>query len=361
MSVDTTAPSAGTGLARFLAACRGEQPDATPVWFMRQAGRCLAEYRALKERYNIIDMVKNPQIAAEVALMPIRAFDVDAAVLFADIMVPLERMGIDLEIRQGGPVIHNPVRSAADVARLRVIEPEEDVPYVLDAVRLVRRELAEQKAVVGFSGSPFTLACYMIEGQPSRDYGLAKSFMYREPQAWHALMAKLSEVVARYLEAQLAAGVDAVQLFDSWVGALGPGDYARYVQPHVRSIFARVATTGAPAIHFGTGAAALLELMAAAGGDVISVDWRVDLDDAWARVGFERGIQGNLDPTRLLAGWPAVEEGAHDVLRRAGGRPGHIFNLGHGVLPETDPELLARLAAFVHENTARGTATREGV
>lgn len=350
------APAPGTGLARFLAAAHHEQPDATPVWFMRQAGRCLADYRTLRERHGILEIAKTPELAAEVTVMPVDAFGVDAAVLFADIMLPLEGMGVDLDIQLGGPVIHNPVRSPADVERLRVIEPREDVPYVLDAIRLVRSALEGQQAVIGFSGSPFTLACYMIEGKPSRDYGLAKSFMYREPAAWHMLMSKLSETVSRYLEAQIEAGVHVVQVFDSWVGALNPADYVTYVQPHVHSIFERVRATGTPSIHFGTGAASLLELMADAGGDLMSIDHRVMLDDAWARVGFERGVQGNVDGTRVLAGWDATEEGTRDVLARVNNRPGHIFNLGHGVMPESDPALLARLVDFVHEQTRRSSA-----
>ena len=341
-----------TGEGRFLAALRHEQPDATPVWFMRQAGRALADYRALRERYPILTLAKTPDLCAEVTLMPVRTFGVDAAVLFADIMLPLEPMGVDLEIEPSiGPIIHNPVRSASDVDRLRLIEPAEEVAFVMEAIRIVRREIAGQQALIGFSGSPFTLACYLIEGRPSRDYAIAKAFMYREPVAWHALMEKLSEVVIRYLNAQVAAGAQVVQLFDSWVGALSPTDYVTYVQPHVTRIFAGV--RGAPTIHFGTGTAALLELMADAGGDVIGVDARQSLDVAWGRIGFDRGIQGNLDATRLLAGWDAAREGALDVLRRAANRPGHIFNLGHGVLPDTDPDLLARLVELVHAESAR--------
>ncbi|MEX2135532.1 MAG: uroporphyrinogen decarboxylase [Chloroflexota bacterium] len=341
-----------TGEARFLAALRHEQPDATPVWFMRQAGRALADYRRLRERYPILTLAKTPELCAEVTLMPVRTFGVDAAVLFADIMLPLEPMGVSLEIQPDlGPIIHNPVRSAADVDRLRLIEPAEEVGFVMEAIRLVRGELAGKQAVIGFSGSPFTLACYLIEGRPSRDYAIAKAFMYREPGAWHALMEKLAEVVIRYLNAQVAAGAQVVQLFDSWVGALSPADYVIYVQPHVARIFAAV--RGAPTIHFGTGTAALLELMAEAGGDVIGVDARQSLDVAWGRIGLERGIQGNLDATRLLAGWDATRDGALDVLRRAANRPGHIFNLGHGVLPDTDPALLTRLVEFVHTESAR--------
>jgi len=340
-----------TGEARMLAALRHQAADATPVWFMRQAGRALADYRALRERYAILTLAKTPELCAQVTLMPVRAFGVDAAVLFADIMLPLEPMGVSLEIQPDvGPIIHDPIRSAADVDRLRLIEPEHEVGFVMEAIRLVRSELDGKQAVIGFSGSPFTLACYLIEGRPSRDYAIAKAFMYREPDAWHDLMAKLSEVVIRYLNAQIAAGAQVVQLFDSWVGCLGPSDYRAYVQPHVRRIFQAV--RDAPTIHFGTGTAALLELMAEAGGDVIGVDSRQSLDVAWQRIGFDRGIQGNLDAARLLAGWEPARDGARDVLARAARRPGHIFNLGHGVLPDTNPDLLARLVELVHAETS---------
>jgi uroporphyrinogen decarboxylase len=351
--LDTAAISISwTGEARFRAALAHEQPDRTPVWFMRQAGRCLAGYRALRERHDILTLAKTPELCAEVTLMPVAAFGVDAAILFADIMLPLEPMGVSLEIQpEIGPIIHAPIRSRADVDRLRPIEPDDDLGFVMAAIRLVRRELDGRQAVIGFSGAPFTLACYLIEGRPSRDYATAKAFMYREPDAWHALMEKLSTMVARYLDAQIAAGVHVVQLFDSWVGALSPSDYVAYVQPHVARIFDQV--HGAPTIHFGTGTAALLEPMAAAGGDVIGVDHRQPLDAAWGRIGGERGVQGNLDATRLLAGWETTAEGAQDVLRRAANRPGHIFNLGHGVLPDTDPGLLRRLVELVHAESAR--------
>ena len=341
-----------TGAERMLAAARLQPVDATPVWFMRQAGRCLADYRSLRQRYDILTLAKTPELCTQVTLMPIAAFGVDAAVMFADIMLPLEPMGVDLEIQPDvGPIIHNPVRSRADVERLRLFDPTDETAFVMDAIRLVRRELDGRQAVIGFSGAPFTLACYLIEGRPSREYAIAKAFMYRQPEAWHELMARLSEVVVRYLNAQIEAGAQVVQLFDSWVGGLGPADYAEYVQPHVRHIFERV--TGAPTIHFGTQTAALLELMADAGGDVISIDARQSLDVAWQRVGPKRGVQGNLDATRVLAGWDATEEGARDVLRRAGGRAGHIFNLGHGVLPESDPALLRQLVDFVRAESAR--------
>lgn len=344
-----------TGVERFLAACHHEQPDATPIWFMRQAGRCLAQYRELRKRYDILTMAKTPELCTQVTLMPVEQFGVDGAVLYADIMLPLEGMGISLEIQPDlGPIIHNPIRTMQDVAALRMIDPEESTSFVMEAIRMVRRELAGKKAVIGFSGAPFTLACYMIEGRPSRDYGLAKSLMYGQPQVWHALMNKLTTVISRYLVAQIRAGADVVQLFDSWVGALSPSTYKQFVQPYSQRIFAAVQQSGTPSIHFGTGTANLLELMAEAGGDIISVDWRVELDEAWTRIGYERGIQGNLDPTLLLTSWDTIEAGMHDVLRRANNRPGHIFNLGHGVLAPTDPDMLIRLVESVHEVSARG-------
>ncbi len=343
-----------TGLTRFLDACHLRQPDVTPIWFMRQAGRCLADYRDLRKKYDILTMAKTPELCTQVTLMPVQKLGVDAAVLYADIMLPLEPMGISLEIEPDlGPIIHNPVRTMKDVDALRVINAEESVSFVMEAVRMVRRELEGKQAVIGFSGAPFTLACYMIEGRPSRDYSIAKSLMYGQPEVWHALMTKLADVVSDYLLAQIRAGADVVQLFDSWVGALSPSVYRRFVLPYTQRIFRAVKQTGTPAIHFGTGAAALLPLMAEAGGDVISVDWRVDLDEAWAQIGYDRGVQGNLDPTLLLTSWPVIKAGMHDVLRRAGNRPGHIFNLGHGVLAPTDPDLLCRLVDAVHEATRR--------
>jgi uroporphyrinogen decarboxylase len=342
---------------RFLRACRREPVDATPVWFMRQAGRSFVAYRALRERYGILELAKTPELCAEVTLMPVRELGVDAAVLFADIMLPLEPMGVGLRIEpEVGPIINRPIRSAADVAALRPFDPAE-VSFTLDAIRLVRRELDGKAGVIGFSGAPFTLACYLIEGRSSRDYAVAKAFMYREPEAWHDLMERLSTMVVAYLRAQVDAGAEVVHLFDSWVGGLGPADYAAFVQPHVRRILA--ALDGVPTIHFGTGTAALLELMADAGGDVIGIDHRVSLADAWRRVGYDRGIQGNLDAARVLAGWDATEAGARAVLAAADGRPGHIFNLGHGVLPESDTALLRRLVDFVHEQTTRTETSAE--
>lgn len=343
-----------TGVARFLDACHRRQPDATPIWFMRQAGRCLADYRELRKKYDILEMAKTPDLCAQVTLMPVNKLGVDAAVLYADIMLPLEGMGVSLEIQpEVGPIIHNPIRTLKDVEALRLIDADVDTSYVMDAIRLVRRELEGKQAVIGFSGSPFTLACYMIEGRPSRDYGMAKSFMYSQPEVWDLLMNKLTDVIINYLQAQIRAGVDVVQLFDSWVGAVSPSTYKRFIFPHSQRIFQAIKQTGTPAIHFGTGTAALLELMTEAGGDVVSVDWRVDLDTAWERIGYDHGIQGNLDPTLLLTPWPVVEAGMQDVLKRAAGRPGHIFNLGHGVLAPTDPDLLRRLVDAVHETTSK--------
>jgi uroporphyrinogen decarboxylase len=340
---------------RFLRACRREPVDATPVWFMRQAGRSFAAYRKLRESHGILELAKTPELCAEVTLMPVRELGVDAAVLFADIMLPLEPMGVGLRIEpEVGPIIDRPIRSPADVAALRPFDPAE-VSFTLDAIRLVRRELEGRAGLIGFSGAPFTLGCYLIEGRPSRDFALAKAFMYREPSAWHDLMERLSTMVVAYLRAQVDAGAEVVQLFDSWVGGLGPADYREFVQPHVRLIFA--ALEDVPTIHFGTGTAALLELLAEAGGDVIGLDHRVSLADGWRRVGHDRGVQGNLDAARILAGWEATRDGATAVLDEAAGRPGHIFNLGHGVLPQTDTDVLRRLVDFVHEQIARTGAS----
>lgn len=336
---------------RLVHASRCEAVDATPVWFMRQAGRSFAAYRQLRERYGILELAKTPDLCAQVTLMPVHELGVDAAVLFADIMLPLEPMGINLRIEpEVGPIIERPIRSAADVEALRTFDPGE-VEFTMEAIRIVRAELGGTAAVIGFSGAPFTLACYLIEGRPSRDFAIAKAFMYREPAAWHDLMDRLASMIGVYLRAQVEAGADVVQVFDSWVGGLGPADYATFVQPHVRRIFDGLA--GIPSIHFGTGTAALLELMADAGGDVIGVDHRQSLSEAWRRVGYDRGVQGNLDAARLLAGWEATEAGARIVLAEAAGRAGHIFNLGHGVLPATDTGLLRRLVDLVHEETSR--------
>lgn len=342
-----------TGRARFIAACRHEQPDATPIWFMRQAGRNAQGYHELREKYDVLTLIKTPELCTQMTVMPVQSFGVDGAVLYVDIMLPMEGMGINFELRAEGPVIYNPLRTAHDIEALRVMDIEESVPYILSALRMVRQELAGQQALIGLTGGPFTLACYMIEGKPSRDYATAKALMYGQPALWDTLMRKVSTVIKDYLLAQIAAGADVVQIFESWAGTLSPSAYRRYVLPYTQPIFEAVKQTGIPAIHFGTGTAGLLEAMVEAGGDVISVDWRIDLDVAWQRIGFEHGIQGNLDPTLLLTSWPLVEASMQDILRRAANRPGHIFNLGHGIPMAAKPDLLRRLVDAVHEQTQR--------
>jgi uroporphyrinogen decarboxylase len=334
----------------LVRACRREPVERTPVWFMRQAGRSLPQYREIRKQHGLFEVCRRPELCAEVTLQPVEAHGVDAAVMFADIMLPVIGMGVDVDLVENvGPVIEHPVRTSGDVERLRVPEPEEAVPFVLEAVRVVRRELPEDKAVVGFCGGPFTVAGYLVEGKPSREFTAVKSLMYREPAVWHALMDRLTETFIAYLGAQARAGADVVQVFDSWVGALSRADYDEFAAPYSRRILAAVE---APTIHFGTGTAHLLEPMAAAGGDVIGLDWRVPLDEGWDAVGGERGVQGNLEPAVLLGPWERAEAAALDVLARAGGRPGHVFNLGHGVLPATDPVALRRVVELVHERTA---------
>ena len=326
-----------------MRAARREAVERTPVWFMRQAGRSLPEYRALRERHGFWEIAQTPELCAEVTLQPVRRHGVDAAVMFADIMTPVLALGVDVELVEGvGPVVAEPVRTAAAVERLRVPEDDAFGP-LLDAIRIVRGELAPERAVIGFCGGPFTVAGYLVEGKPSRDFAKVKMLMYREPAVWKALMERLSECFAGYVAAQERAGVDVVQLFDSWVGVLSPADYDEFVAPWSARVLAAV---DVPTIHFGTGTATLLPAMAAAGGDVIGLDWRVRLDAGWAAVG-EKAVQGNLDPAVLLGPWERVEAAVRDVLARAGDRPGHVFNLGHGVLPETDPGVLSRLVELV--------------
>jgi uroporphyrinogen decarboxylase len=342
-----------TGEARMLAAARLEPVDATPIWFMRQAGRCFAEYRQMRERYEILTIAKTPELSAEVTLLPVERLGVDGAVLFADIMLPLEGMGVEFAIEpEVGPIIQQPLRTAAAIEHLRIIDAEEATPYVFDAIRLIRRELAGRAAVVGFAGGPFTLACYLVDGRPSRDFPYTKALMLAHPEVWQRLMETLTEVVIRYLRAQVAAGVQVVQLFDSWAGVLGPTDYERSVLPHTARVFSEIRALGVPTIHFSTGTSSLLELIARAGSDLVSLDWRDRLDLAWARIGYDRGVQGNLDPSAMLAPWNVVEARAREILAQAAGRQGHIFNLGHGVLPETSPDDLARLVDFIHGETA---------
>ena len=335
-------------MSRFLDAANRLPVDRTPVWFMRQAGRSLPEYRKLRERWKLVDIVAQPELCAEVTLQPVRRFGVDAAVMFADIMLPLKGMGVDFELVEDvGPVIASPIRSAADVERLVVPPAEESVPHVLAAVRQVVAE--SPVPVICFSGAPFTLASYMIEGRPSREWKLTKQFMYSEPAAWEMLLAKLAEMAAGYLRAQVEAGASAIQLFDSWVGALAVEDYEERVAPHTRTIFERIADLGVPRVHFGVNTGGLLESIAATGPDIVSLDWHVQLDRGWERVGFDKGVQGNLDPMLMLAPPDLLRARTRDVLRRAGGRPGHIFNLGHGVMPDTPLEALQLVVETVHE------------
>ena len=316
---------------------------------MRQAGRSLPEYRAIREQHSFWDVAQTPDLCAEVTLQPVRRHRVDAAVMFADIMTPVLGMGLDVQLVEGvGPVIAAPVRTLADVERLRVPDPEEAFAPLLEAIGIVRGELSPEQAVVGFCGGPFTVAGYLVEGKPSREFALVKTMMYSEPDVWRALMQKLADCFGAYVAAQARAGANLVQLFDSWVGVLSPADYEEFVGEWSAQI---LAAAGVPTIHFGTGASTLLPAMTRAGGDVIGLDWRIALDDGWAVVGEERGVQGNLDPTVLLGPWERVEAAARDILDRAAGRPGHIFNLGHGVLPGTDPDHVTRLAELVQTST----------
>jgi uroporphyrinogen decarboxylase len=326
---------------------RREPAERTPVWFMRQAGRSLPEYRALREQHGFFEIAGTPELCAEVTLQPVRRHGVDAAILFADIMSPVLGMGVEVELVEGvGPVVEERIDSAAAVERMRVAEAEEWAVPILEAVRIVRGELEPERALVGFCGGPFTVAGYLVEGKPSRDFVRTKSLMYREPAVWHALMEKLTEQFARYVAAQAAAGADAIQLFDSWVGILTGGDYTEFVAPYSKRV---LEAAGVPTIHFGTGASsALLMEMAFTGGDALGVDWRIPLDAAWELAdGYGKAVQGNLDPAALLGPWEHVAGEAKIVLARARGRPGHVFNLGHGVLPQTDPDALTRLAELV--------------
>ena len=330
----------------LVRAARREPVERTPVWFMRQAGRSLPEYREVRRGRTLFDVVRDPELCAEVTLQPVRRHDVDAAVMFADIMLPVLGMGVDVELVENvGPVVQQPIASAADVERLHVGEPDASI---LEAIGIVRRELRDDQAVIGFCGGVFTVAGYLVEGKPSRDFTKVKTLMYQEPQVWHALCDKLTETFAAYVRAKADAGADVVQLFDSWVGALSVADYAEFVAPYSARILAAL---DVPTIHFGTGTTHLLRAMSDAGGDVIGLDWRVPLDEGWSLAGEDHGVQGNLDPTLLLGPWERIEAGTRDVLDRAGARPGHIFNLGHGVLPGTDPSVLSRLRELVHELT----------
>lgn len=312
----------------------------------------MSEYRALREKYSLLELCRTPDLATEVTLQPIRRIEVDAAILFSDLLLPLEPMGIRFDFVRGeGPAIENPIASKDDIDRLRTFEPREALAHVLDAIRLIKRELGARVPLIGFAGAPFTLASYAIEGGHSSNFARTKSLMYGQPAAWHALCDRFAVIVGDYLNAQIEAGVDAVQVFDSWVGALDAHDYREFILPHTRRIFDALVDRTVPTIHFGVGTGAILGELREAGGDVLGADWRTPLDDAWARIGFDRGVQGNLDPTLLLGPMTRVFERTDDVLARAGARPGHIFNLGHGILPSTPLEHVQELARYVHRHT----------
>jgi uroporphyrinogen decarboxylase len=334
---------------RFLRACRREPTDVTPVWFMRQAGRYMPEYQRLRAGRSFLELCRTPELAVQITLQPLR-LGVDAAILFADILLPLEPMGAPFEFTEAdGPVVHHPLREHADVERLRAFDPHDQLGYVLETVRLVRQELAGKVPLIGFAGAPFTIASYLVEGGRSTDYRRTKELMWSAPDTWALLMAKVTEVTRRYLRAQVEAGAQAVQLFDSWVGALGLDDYQRYVQPYVATVLRDLGETGVPVIHFGVGTAHLLEAQRDAGGTVIGLDWRVPLDVGWQRIGYDRAVQGNLDPLLLGAPREVAVERAREVLRRAAGRAGHVFNVGHGILPHTPVDTVQAVVDAVHE------------
>lgn len=357
-----TSPNDPQPQSRFLRACHRLPVDATPVWFMRQAGRYMPEYRAIREKHTLLEIVQRPELAAEVTLQPVRAFEVDAAILFADILLPVVPMGLKLEFVRGeGPAITAPVRTLEEARSLRVADAESDLGHVLEAVRLARRELEGRVPLIGFAGAPFTVASYMIEGGPSRDYRYTKTLMHSHPAVWASLMDKLADTLADYLVAQVGAGAQAVQLFDSWVGTLSPADYAAHVLPYSRRVLQAAAATGVPVIHFGTGTAALLEEMRAAGGTVIGLDWRVPLERGRQILGEGVALQGNLDPAALFSPLPVLRRQIAAVLRSAGKGPGHIFNLGHGILQDTPVEHVRAAAEMVHELSARSAREIESL
>ncbi len=335
---------------RFLKACRGEPVDIKPVWFMRQAGRYMKAYRDLKEKHTFLEMCHTPELATEVTLQPIKALEVDAAIIFADILLPLEPMGTGLEFTKGdGPVIPRPVRTAKDIENLRPVNSEEQLGFVGDAIRMVLSEMNGKVPLIGFAGAPFTLCSYMIEGGKSRDFKITKLMMYETPELWKQLMDKICIVLIDYLKMQVNAGAQALQIFDSWVGCLGPADYEEFILPYTRRVISALQETGVPVINFSTGTSTMLPLVKQAGGDVMSFDWRINLDDAWNQVGFDQPIQGNLDPVILFAPIPEIRKRVEDVLKRAGNRPGHIFNLGHGILQHTPVDHVKAVIDMVHE------------
>ena len=339
--------------SRFVRACRRQPVDATPVWFMRQAGRYMPEYRAVRKQHSLLEICKTPQLAAEVTITAAEKLGVDAAIIFADLLLPLETMGLGFHFASGeGPIIENPIRTVRQVSGL-CDDHAAELGYVCESIRLVAKHFSGALPVIGFCGAPFTLASYMIEGGGSRHYLETKKFMLSSSEAWELLMRKLTRVLAEYAVAQVRAGADAIQVFDSWVGCLAPDDYRERVLPHTKKLIGEIRSAGVPVIYFGTETTALLQDMCQIGAEVIGLDWRVRLDEAWAQVGHDRAVQGNLDPAVLFASWPVVREHAQRVLDYAAGRPGHIFNLGHGILPETPVGNVRALADFVHEYSAR--------
>jgi uroporphyrinogen decarboxylase len=335
---------------RFLRACRRQPVDATPVWFMRQAGRYMADYRALRQRYSLLEICANPELAVAVTLQPVDVIEVDAAILFSDLLVPFTPMGLKFDFVKGeGPSVENPIRTADDVERLNRFEPRESLKHVLQTIKLLRGELNDRMPLIGFGGAPFTMAAYAIEGGPSANYARTKAFMYAQPAAWHRLCSRFADMMADYLMAQVEAGAQALQIFDSWAGALGRADYREFALPHTSRIFSALKSSGVPLIHFGVGTAVILRDIVENGADVIGVDWRQPIDESWAIIGHDRAIQGNLDPALLLGPQDRLFAATSDILRRAAGRPGHIFNLGHGVLPNTPLEVVQALAQRVHE------------
>jgi len=337
---------------RFLRACRREPVDITPVWFMRQAGRYMAEYRAIREKYSLIEICQHPEIAAEVTMQPVRALGVDAAILFADILLPVIPLGLGLEFAKGeGPMIASPVRTLDDVHAMKPFDAESDLRYVMDAIRILRGTL-NVVPLIGFCGAPFTVASYIIEGGSSREFLKTKTMMYSTPEIFHALMEKLAAVLSDYLVAQIRAGAQAVQVFDSWIGALSPSDYEMFVLPYSQKVLKAAEAMNVPVIHFGTNTTMLLPLMKRAGGSVLGLDWRLPLDDGWRIIGYDRAVQGNLDPAILFAPLSEIKKRVHDILRRAEGRPGHIFNLGHGILQHTPVDHVKAVVDLVHEYSA---------
>ncbi|MCK9364470.1 MAG: uroporphyrinogen decarboxylase [Syntrophales bacterium] len=338
---------------RYLNACKKEAVDCTPVWIMRQAGRYLEEYRAVRTKHSFIEVCKTPELAVELTLQPVRRFEIDAAIIFADILLPLEKMGIDFEFtKDDGPRINNTVRTRADVEKIRAINPMEEMAYLMDAIRMAKRELNGKVPLIGFSGAPFTLASYITEGGGSRNYLYTKTLMYQEPATWHLLMEKLTDMVIVYLNDQIKAGVQAVQVFDSWVGCLSQADYREFVLPHQKRLMASL-DQSAPHVHFAFNASHLLKLIQEAGGDVIGLDWRIEIDAAWKELNYENGVQGNLDPVALYGSRSYIKRRVAEILAKAGNRNGHIFNLGHGILPTAPIDNVKYMIDIVHELSAR--------